>query len=273
MTAPIDLEGTGLHSGTPVRVRLSARPGPPWLSTPVAGAPLQSWRVASTARATTVESPGGDARVGTVEHLLSALAGLGIHQGVGVHVEGGELPLLDGGATAWCDALARLGVPPSVAPFEVTRAATYDSGPSRYTWTPSREALRVSVHVDLADDRYAPDAAWAGDPGDYLARIAPARTFTLARDVEELVRRGLARHVDPSSVVVLAPEGPLHAGRPFSPDEPARHKLLDLLGDLYLHGGLARGHLHVERPGHASNARALRRALDEGIVAPLASRS
>ena len=76
----------------------------------------------------------------------------------------------------------------------------------------------------------------------------------LARDIGELVAGGLARHVEPASVVVLAPEAILHAGRAFSPDEPARHKLLDLLGDLYLSGGPPLGRLRAVRPGHAANA-------------------
>jgi len=88
-------------------------------------------------------------------------------------------------------------------------------------------------------------------------------------EVEELVRRGLARHVDPASVVVLAPDAVLSAGRAFTPDEPVRHKLLDLLGDLYLHGGPPLGCVRAHRPGHAPNARALRRALAEGVLVPV----
>jgi UDP-3-O-acyl-N-acetylglucosamine deacetylase len=67
-------------------------------------------------------------------------------------------------------------------------------------------------------------------------------------------------------VVVLTPDGALSAGRPFEPDEPARHKLLDLVGDLYLYGGPPVGHVRAVRPGHAANALAMRRARDEGIV-------
>ena len=126
--------------------------------------------------------------------------------------------------------------------------------------------MDVEVCIDLGYPRFAAEARWQGSPQDFVDRIAPARTFTLARDVEELVRRGLARHVDPDSVVVLAPDAVHHSGRPFRADEPARHKLLDLIGDLYLHGGPPLGRVLAVRPGHASNARAFRRALEEGVL-------
>jgi UDP-3-O-[3-hydroxymyristoyl] N-acetylglucosamine deacetylase len=141
-------------------------------------------------------------------------------------------------------------------------------GPSRYELAPGDAVIDVSVHIEL-DSRFEPVARWRGDSQDFVARIAPARTFALAHEVEELARRGLARHADPASVVVLAPDAVLSSGRPFAADEPARHKLLDLIGDLYLHGGPPVGSFHAVRPGHASNARAIRRALEDGVLAPL----
>jgi UDP-3-O-[3-hydroxymyristoyl] N-acetylglucosamine deacetylase len=238
------------------------------LSQGAARAALPELVVASTARATTVEAPGRGIRVGTVEHLFAALAGLGVREGIEVQVEGPELPLLDGGALAWCDAIERLALPAGTPRLRVTRAARYEVGPSRYELAPRDGDIGVSVHVEL-DARFEPLASWGGDPGDFVARIAPARTFALAHEVDELARRGLARHADPASVVILAPDAVLSSGRPFAPDEPARHKLLDLMGDLYLHGGPPLGSFHAVRPGHASNARAIRRAIEDGALAPL----
>lgn len=258
----------GLHSGEPCTVALLRVPGPAALSQGAARAELSELVVASTARATTVEAKGGALRVGTVEHALAALAGLGVREGIELQVEGPELPLLDGGALAWCEAIARLA--PAAGPplLRVTRPATYEVGPSRFELAPGDGGIDVSVHVEL-DARFEPVARWLGDPGDFVARIAPARTFALAHEVEELARRGLARQADPASVVVLMPDGVLSSGRPFAPDEPARHKLLDLMGDLYLRGGPPVGRLHAVRPGHAANARAIRRALEDGVLAPL----
>jgi len=266
VTQPVVVTGVGLHSGAPVRVTLQARPGPVALATPQAEAALDQLRVVSTARATTVESRDGRVRIGTVEHAFAALAGLGIRGGLRLVVEGPEMPLLDGGALAWCHALLALDLPSTGPSLRVTREAAFEVGPSRFELAPG-PGVDVAVQIDLGDARFAPEARWQGIPADFVERIAPARTFTLARDVEELVRRGLARHVDPASVVVIAPDAVHHAGRPFTPDEPARHKLLDLMGDLYLHGGPPAGRLRAIRPGHASNDRAIRRALDEGILA------
>ncbi len=266
VTQPVVVTGVGLHSGAPARVTLQPRPGPVALATPQAEAALDQLQVVSTARATTVGSPDGRVRIGTVEHAFAALAGLGIRRGLRLVVEGPEMPLLDGGALAWCQALLALELPSSGPALRVTREAAFDVGPSRFEFAP-RPEVDVSVQIDLGDARFAPEASWQGVPADFVDRIAPARTFTLAPDVEELARRGLARHVDPASVVVIAPDAVHHAGRPFTPDEPARHKLLDLIGDLYLHGGPAVGRLRAIRPGHASNDRAIRRALQEGILA------
>jgi UDP-3-O-[3-hydroxymyristoyl] N-acetylglucosamine deacetylase len=263
-----EVSGRCLHTGGEARVVLRARPGPVRLRSGDVEATLAQVEVASTARATTVQACGGALRIGTVEHALAALAGLSIHDGVTLEVEGPEMPLLDGGAATWCQLLVGLGVDASPPRLRVTRAASFDVGPSRFDFAPSDGSVEVHVRVDFDDDRLAPDARWSGDAADFVARIAPARTFALAHEVDELARRGLARHVDPASVVVVAPGAILHAGRPFSADEPARHKLLDLVGDLYLHGGPPIGRVHALRPGHAVNARAIRRALDEGVLAP-----
>jgi UDP-3-O-[3-hydroxymyristoyl] N-acetylglucosamine deacetylase len=225
-------------------------------------------RVADSGRATTVEAHGGAMRVGTVEHAFAALAGLGIYEGVALAVAGPELPLLDGGAAAWCDALGRLGPSRTRAPrLRVARPAVIDVGRSSYSFAPALgDAIHIEVQVELDDARVEPAARWSGDAGDFRARIAPARTFATTQDLVELMRRGLARHVAPTSVILLAPDAIHCAGRPFARDEPARHKLLDLLGDAYLHGGPPLGHLRAVRPGHAANAQALARARREGVL-------
>jgi UDP-3-O-[3-hydroxymyristoyl] N-acetylglucosamine deacetylase len=267
MTREVIVEGVGLHGGAPARVTLRARPGPVALVVGGVEAPIDQLEVVSTARATTVQARGVAVRVGTVEHAFAALAALGVGDGVALAVEGPEMPLLDGGAVAWCGALARLGAPRGGPRLRVARAAVLDVGPSRYELSPA-DHVDVQVRLEIDDARIATDARWLGDPDDFVARIAPARTFAMAHEIEELLRRGLARHVDPACVVVIAPGAIHHAGRPFEADEPARHKLLDLLGDVYLYGGPALGRIRAVRPGHAANARAFRRAVEEGIFVP-----
>jgi UDP-3-O-[3-hydroxymyristoyl] N-acetylglucosamine deacetylase len=269
----VRVEGVGLHSGAPSRVLLRRRSGPVTLEVGGLEARIDQLRVVSTARATTVEAHGGALRVGTVEHAFAALAGLGVYEGLALSVDGSEMPLLDGGSAAWCAAFESLGLdakgPSSrVARLRVARAAALDVGASRYELTPGAGVeVEVRLVLDGFDEaRVASEARWGGDADDFRLRIATARTFALARDIGDLVAGGLARHVDPASIVVLAPDGILHAGRAFAPDEPARHKLLDLLGDLYLSGGPPRGRIRAVRPGHAANAVAIQRALAEGIV-------
>jgi len=264
------LEGVGLHTGARSRIGLRRSAGPVRLRAVGVDTPIDELDVVSTARATTVQARGGGGPVGTVEHAFAALAGLGLYEGVTLEVHGPEMPLLDGGASAWCAALQRLDLPPSPPRLRVTRAASFDIGPSHYDLTPTDGAVDVTARIDFDDPRLAPEASWTGDAADFVARIAPARTFALAREIDELARRGLARHVDPACVVVIAPDAILHAGRPFTADEPARHKLLDLLGDLYLRGGPPVGRLLAVRPGHAANARFLQRAIDDGVLVRVA---
>lgn len=262
----VTVRGIGLHTASASSVTLRAQAGPVRLRCDGVEARLEDLVVASTERSTTVAAANG-VRVGTVEHLFAALAGLAVYEGVVVDVDGPELPLLDGGSAAWCAALATLDLarPAQAPPMRVARAGVVAIGSSRHEFAPSA-GVRVEVRVELDDERFEPVASWDGDPGDFRERVAPARTFARAIDIEPLMQRGLARHVEPSSVVVLAPGAVHHAGRPFSADEPARHKLLDLMGDLYLHGGPPVGRVYAVRPGHAVNAAAVTRAFAEGIL-------
>src|SRR6185436_16495958 len=166
-----------------------------------------------------------------------ALMGLGIHAGLGLDVDGPELPLLDGGARRWCEIFSLLDVDRASAAerrLEVTRPWTYESARSRYTFTPG-PGTRIEVDARWDDPRLASTLAWDGDVDMYTACIAPSRTFAFAREVAEITERGLARGVDPESVVVIGEHAILSAGPAFRADEPVCHKMLDLLGDVYVH--------------------------------------
>ena len=117
----------------------------------------------------------------------------------------------------------------------------------------------------MLPERRRRHASWDGAPASFRSSFAPARTFGFFREVASLAERGLASHVAAESVVVIG-DDILSAGRPFSADEPARHKLLDLAGDLYLHGGPPLGRVRAIRPGHAATHEAVRRALETGIL-------
>jgi UDP-3-O-[3-hydroxymyristoyl] N-acetylglucosamine deacetylase len=259
------IEGQGLHSGARATVSFARREGPSVIRRGERAVRLDALEVVDTTRSTTVADRERTFRVATVEHLFAALASHGARDGVEIAIDGPEIPLADGGARAFADAIRALERPPSPPALVVARRAAISIGESVYELEPG-EGVAVEVDVDFGDARLARRASWSGDASDFRERIATARTFGFEHEVEDLLARGLATHVAPESVVVVCTDRVLSAGAPFAPDEPARHKLLDLLGDAYLHGGPPRGRLHVTRPGHARNHEAFRRALNESIL-------
>jgi UDP-3-O-[3-hydroxymyristoyl] N-acetylglucosamine deacetylase len=267
VSASVVLEGRGLHGGRLAKVTLARANDDAPVTLRQGGAVFRVDELAAVAlvRATTISSADDRLRVATAEHLFAALAGLGVRRGVSIAIEGDELPLLDGAAAAWTRAILGLGAPSSPPSLVVHRDAELTVDASVYTF--AARGRGASVHFETGDARLEPGAAWSGEADDFL-RIAPARTFCFAHELGELASRGLASHVAPESVVVLAVDAVHAAGAPFSADEPARHKLLDLLGDLYLYGGPPVGSVHARRPGHAATHAAIRRALAEGIVGP-----
>ncbi len=256
------VEGAGLHSGAPARVEVQTS-GARDRETTWNGVPLGAYRAVKAERSTAIAH--GVARTRTVEHLFAAMASLGMRRGVDVSLEGDEVPILDGCAAEWVDTLAPLGAPATPTTMVVVRDEVIDVGTSRYTFARDEET-RVGVELELGDARLERAASWEGDARDFRERVATARTFCFAHEVEALARAGLASHVTPEMVVVIGPTI-LAAGRPFAADEPARHKLLDLVGDLFLYGGPPRGRVHAYRPGHWSTHEAMQRALERGVVA------
>lgn len=265
------ITGCGLHTGFSSSVRFSLHDGPVVVRARGIEVAVRELRVVDSARSTTVANASGSVRIATIEHVFAALGGLRIHAGVAVSIEGPEPPLADGGARAYADALRALGSAPSssAAPLRVVRDGVIEVLGSRYELrcAASDDDVELEVAVDFEDARIARDARWTGDPEDFRTRIATARTFGFEHEVEDLLERGLASHVTKESVVVFGADRVHASGAPVAPDEPARHKLLDLVGDLYLHGGPPRGRLRALRPGHAATHEVMRRAIAEGLVA------
>lgn len=202
-----------------------------------------------------------------VEHFLAALGGLGLYEGVSFTVEGGELPLADGGALAFAELLRGLQVPRTPPHLRIEHQGEVTVGDSHYTFEPSPAVeLGVDVHFDGVGAQHS---AWDGTPETFIHQIAWARTFGFEREAALVQASGRGRGADPRSVMILDDEGRVREpGRPQRPDELARHKLLDLVGDLYLGGGPPRGRIAAVRPGHGATRRALLTALDRGIIAP-----
>jgi UDP-3-O-[3-hydroxymyristoyl] N-acetylglucosamine deacetylase len=246
------LHGVGLHTGERVAARfVSASHGSGlWLRRLDVGRveiPVCAGSVRPATRCTCLEADG--ARVQTVEHALAALVGLGVVDAV-VEVDGPEIPLLDGSAAPWVEAARAAGLAKSDRRPIVTRACTAGTAPRTLSLAPGPcvDVLSIVDYEHAAIGRSG--VRWTGEPEDFVRRIAPARTFTLLEDVEVLRAEGRIRGGSLAAAVVLGPDGPLNPEGLRFPDEPARHKMLDLLGDLAVLGGAPRGTVCAERYGH-----------------------
>jgi UDP-3-O-[3-hydroxymyristoyl] N-acetylglucosamine deacetylase len=224
---------------------------------------LDELRPVRTDRGVTVATPDGRVRVDLIEHLLGAVGGLGVSGGLRV-ASGDELPLLDGGARRFAEALAALELPRGRS-LRVAREAVIEHGRSVYRFAPGpTPSLRVTIEFPRPVGRQC--TAWDGDADDFVARVAPARTFGWAREIDALRAAGRAAAVDLASVLVFDEHGPIAGCRPPEPDEPARHKLLDLVGDLALYGGPPLGVIDALAPGHTATHAVASRALSLGVL-------
>jgi UDP-3-O-acyl N-acetylglucosamine deacetylase len=207
----------------------------------------------------------GDHTVFTVEHLLAAIAGCAAGDVV-CDVQGPEIPIDDGSAHAFARAIESIGlVSASTQTPTVIRAhatITSTDGSASIELVPAKDTRYV---YELDYGPHAPIAPatveWNGSPRDFITAIAPARTFSLAAEADAMRAAGLFTRFTPKDLLVITPDGSAIDNALRSPDEPALHKLLDLIGDLALIGGgrPIQGHIIARRSGHALNHAAARR--------------
>lgn len=246
-------------------MRLSRGTGPLVVAQRGAEARLDELRTVRTDRGVTVATLDGRMRVDLIEHLLAAVGGLGVSGGLHIAAGGDELPLLDGGALRFAEALTALELPRGRS-LRVAREAVIEHGRSVYRFAPGPlPSLRVAIDFPPPVGRQ--HTTWDGDADDFVARVAPARTFGWKRELDVLRAAGRAAAVDLASVLVFDEHGPIPGCRPSEPDEPARHKLLDLVGDLALYGGPPLGVVDAIAPGHTSTHVIASRALSLGVLA------
>lgn len=210
---------------------------------------------------TTLES--GAAKVEMTEHVLAALSGLGIHNCI-IEIDGPEAPGMDGSAKAFADALCNagilvLGVPAPV--LEITETVTVAENEATVTIEPTEHpGLVVEYCLDYGNDLALGRqlVSFPVDGKTFCRELAPARTFILERDIAALRSQGLGKGVSFSDLLVLN-----QAGQPIDnefryPDECARHKALDVIGDLALLGMPIKGHVRATKSGHWLNAALVR---------------
>jgi UDP-3-O-[3-hydroxymyristoyl] N-acetylglucosamine deacetylase len=217
------------------------------------------------------------ASVSTVEHLLSALWALGLHD-VQVWIDGPEVPLLDGSAAVFVHELLRAGLAPSRGPratWQIRGGSSYRRGARECHLLP-HQGLQIECSVSFPNPAIgrqfirfaAPPLALAGR---YTTRVAPARTFGSLSEASELRRGGLAQGASLRNVLVFDATRAVNGGGTRFADEPVRHKLLDSMGDLALLGGPLQGRIKLRRCSHAHLQEALRRAVADGVMVQLHS--
>jgi UDP-3-O-[3-hydroxymyristoyl] N-acetylglucosamine deacetylase len=265
-----DVIGIGMVTGSNVRLRfLPAAPdfGVAFLRTDLANAepiPARVESVTGTARRTTLGS--GANQVTLVEHVLAALAGMRVDNCL-VELNGVEPPGLDGSAEGYVDTLLGIGTvlqPSSKARLTVKEPLTVSNGGATLSIYPREgDDLQVSYLLDYGPHSpIAPQALTLTiNPDRFRQDLARCRTYVLEHEALELQRQGVGRHLKPSEILVFGAKGLIENKLRFS-DEPARHKILDLVGDLALCGFDLVGHVVAYRSGHPLNvdlARALTR--------------
>ncbi len=252
-----------------IRFRRTDLPGSPIIPATIAHIVPEFRRTVLSANPADTSAP----TVQTTEHLMSALAGLGITDAL-IDLAGPEVPIGDGSARPFVDAIIAAGVAPlpSAPPHPtavVTRPITLNDGMSLLEARPRPASARPGLDLTYILE-YPPGAPIpaqsasifipldAPAPG-YAADIAPARTFCLAQEAQAMRQMGLLAHLTPREMLVIGARGPIDNAYRFD-NEPARHKLLDLLGDLALAARPINASITATRTGHAHN-HAMARAL------------
>lgn len=257
VSGSVTVGGVGLHTGAPASVTL--HPAPPRsgiiFRSGSTSIPALAAQVTDTSRCTVLGANG--ASVSTVEHLLSACAGLGVRD-LAIEVSGPELPIGDGSAALWVEALRSAGIEPAteISARVLPEPVVLTGKDGQFIAAYPSDALRVTVAISFPHPLVGTQVArFEPSRGDnYADQIAPARTFGFIEEVEALLKAGLARGGSFDNAVVVYPD---HYSTPLRfENELARHKLLDVLGDLALAGfpNTLGADIIAVKPSHRLNA-------------------
>ncbi len=261
----VTFRGSGIHTGKAVEV--TVRPDEPETGIRFVRADLdpslQVQAVTQNTRRNEARQTSlvvGEGIVQTVEHLMAVFHGLGIDNAI-VEVDGEELPGLDGSAREYAEAFTRVGLVSQDAErkfIEVNEPVYVDQGDQSLIVLPAPH-LTISYtlsyrHQDLADQfltlRILPEI--------FEREIAPARTFCLKEEAQVLLSQGFGKGASLENTLVFERNAPIDNSLRFD-TEACRHKMMDLLGDLFLLGGFLKGHVLATRSGHALNLELVRK--------------
>ncbi len=249
LASSVAFTGIGIHTGEESRVYI--RPGDEGIVFWHNGNKISAdpEKVTDCTRSTSL----GEVR--TIEHLMSALAGLGITDAE-IELRGPEIPILDGSAREFCRGLRCAGTQSlgKRRTFRLLQGVHLQNGVKEIRISPG-EGLWRYAFLPRGHWSFSAEAIFRLSPEVYFEEVAPARTFVFAEEVAEIRSAGFGRGGNEANTVVLSKEGFLST--PRFPDEPARHKLLDIIGDLAL-CGVPPWYLNVEAKGsgHCLNVEA-----------------
>ncbi|MGR3714794.1 MAG: UDP-3-O-acyl-N-acetylglucosamine deacetylase [Shimia sp.] len=263
----VTFSGTGLHSGQTVRMTVqpaSADYGIWFRRSDVSGkdalVPARWDVVEQTALCTRIVNEAG-VSVGTIEHLMAALAGCGIHNAL-IEIDAGEVPIMDGSSADFVRGFLRAGIvkqDAQVRAIRILKPVSVTRGDARAELVPDRD-MQMEFHIDFEDAAIGQQTRGITlSNGSFVRELSDSRTFCRQADVEAMQANGLALGGNPeeNAVVfdgdrILSPGGLRHL------DEPVRHKMLDAVGDLYLAGAPILGRYRGVRAGHSLTNELLR---------------
>ncbi|MGE8332468.1 MAG: UDP-3-O-acyl-N-acetylglucosamine deacetylase [Pseudomonas putida] len=263
--------GVGLHSGE--KVYLTLKPAPVDTGIvfrradldPVVEIAARAANVGETTMSTTLVN--GDVKVDTVEHLLSAMAGLGIDNAY-VELSASEVPIMDGSAGPFVFLIQSAGLEEQDAAkkfIRILREVTVEEGDKRATFLPF-EGFKVSFEIDFDHPvlkGQTQSAVVDFSSTSFVKEVSRARTFGFMRDIEYLRKHNLALGGSVENAIVVDETGVLNADGLRSDDEFVKHKILDAIGDLYLLGNSLIGEFKGYKSGHALNNQLLRKLIAE----------
>lgn len=260
LKAPVGLTGVGIHRGEAVQLRLlPAEPdsGIVFRRTDLDGAPEvpATHRFAVQRNRQTVLKDGA-VEIETIEHFLSAAHALRLDN-VLAEIDGPELPGMDGSARDFADLLAEAEFVEQKKPrasFRLDRTIVVENGESAIVAFPYEGGLKVSYTLDYPPGSFLPSQHCSFDvsPEVYRRELAPARTFCLESEAEQLRAAGFGKGANTDNTLVIGADGVIDNELRFD-DEFARHKALDLVGDLGLLGVDLEAHVMATKSGHATN--------------------
>jgi UDP-3-O-[3-hydroxymyristoyl] N-acetylglucosamine deacetylase/3-hydroxyacyl-[acyl-carrier-protein] dehydratase len=268
----VELAGRGLFTGEQVVMRFKPADADTGIvfvrldQNPPIEVPAVVDNVAKRLRRTSIRN--GTVQIETIEHCMSALAGLGIDN-IYIELNANEVPAFDGSCQPFVEKLKEAEIVEQEKPREIYRISDtirVTEGSSYVMVTPGDEGKDV---LDIIYDlNYGSDSPIGRQilniqltPSIFEDQVASSRTFILQEEAEQFRAAGLGPHLTYQDILVFGPEGPIENKLRF-PDECVRHKILDLIGDLFLFGKFIVGHVFARQSGHALNHELVRKLLE-----------